>query len=148
MPGSSRREKGAKLYGEFDWFMFSSNSTKAIGMVDFQSACRRILSISRNLVPMRQKQKTEKLDWLDSRNTITGMYDDERSNLMRYRFANSCRENSNSHFHSATLHCLVAYATVLIDLSMVSIVAVDLPLPIPNREVKPDNADDTTNVEK
>lgn len=76
------------------------------------------------------------------------MYDDERSSLMRYRFANSCRENSNSHFHSATLHCLVAYATVLIDLSMVSIVAVDLPLPIPNREVKPDNADDTTNVEK
>ena len=34
--GSRRREKGVKLYGEFDWFMFSSNSTKAIGMVDFR----------------------------------------------------------------------------------------------------------------
>ena len=148
MPGSSRREKGVKLYGEFDWFMFSRNSTKAIGMVDFRSVCRRLLSISRILVSMRQKQKTEKLDRLDSRNAITGMYNDERFNLMRYRFANSCRKNSNSHFHYATLHCLVAYATVLIDLSMVSKVAVDVPLPIPNREVKPDNADDTTNVGK
>ena len=67
---------------------------------------------------------------------------------MRYKFANSCWKNSHSYILSATLHCLVAYATVLIKLSMVSIVAVDLPLPIPNREVKPDNADDTTNVGK
>lgn len=67
---------------------------------------------------------------------------------MRYSFADYHWTDFSYYLHCATLHCLVAYATVLIDLSMVSIVAVDLPLPIPNREVKPDNADDTTNVEK
>ena len=67
---------------------------------------------------------------------------------MRYCFADCHRTDFSCYLHRATLHCLVAYATVLIDLSMVSIVAVDLPLPIPNREVKPDNADDTTNVGK
>lgn len=62
MPGSSRREKGVKLYGEFDWFMFSSNCIKAFGIVGYGSACRRIISITRDLVYLRQKQKTEKLD--------------------------------------------------------------------------------------
>lgn len=67
---------------------------------------------------------------------------------MRYSFADCHWPDFSCCLHCATLHCLVAYATVLIDLSMVSIVAVDRPLPIPNREVKPDNADDTTNVGK
>ena len=80
--------------------------------------------------------------------TVVVLYFDKYVELMRYSFADCRWTDFSCYIHCATLHCLVAYATDLIDLSMVSIVAVDLPLPIPNREVKTDNADDTTNVGK
>jgi len=63
---------------------------------------------------------------------------------MRYLLADNVGERSNDHIFGAVLHCLVAYATLIKDDSRVKFMsAVDLPLPIPNREVKPERADGT-----
>ena len=63
---------------------------------------------------------------------------------MRYLRADNVGERSNDHIFGAVLHCLVAYATLIKDDSRVKFMsAVDLPLPIPNREVKPERADGT-----
>lgn len=62
---------------------------------------------------------------------------------MRYLLADNVGERSNFHIPGAVLHCLVAYATLIKDDSRVTRSAVVLPLPIPNREVKPERADGT-----
>ena len=63
---------------------------------------------------------------------------------MRYLLADNVGKRSNGYIFGAVLHCLVAYATLIKDDSRVkSMSAVDLPLPIPNREVKPERADGT-----
>lgn len=62
---------------------------------------------------------------------------------MRYQLADNVGKRSNNYILGAVLHCLVAHATLIKDVSRVALSAVDLPLPIPNREVKPERADGT-----
>ena len=63
---------------------------------------------------------------------------------MRYQLTDNVGKRSNFYIPGAVLRCLVAYATLIKDDSRVkSMSAVDLPLPIPNREVKPERADGT-----
>ena len=57
---------------------------------------------------------------------------------MRYLLTDYLGEHSNNHIISAILRCLV-----LLRLIEAIISVVDLPLPIPNREVKPERADGT-----
>lgn len=148
MPGSSRREKGVKLYGESDWSRFDCNNIYVVGCLVIKPACRRVISNTYGVVVLWENKETENQDWLGNRDIIVPLHFDKYVELMRFSFADCHWIDYNYYLNCATLHCLVAYATVLIDLSMVSIVAVALPLPIPNREVKPDNADDTTEVGK
>ena len=44
MPGSPRREKGVKLYGEFDWSRFYCDIIYGVGCLVFKPACRRVIS--------------------------------------------------------------------------------------------------------
>lgn len=88
------------------------------------------------------------MDRLDRGNTITYVCFGKCDKLMRYSIANCHSKFSNSSIHYAVLRCPVAKTTKLMVLSKVFIATVKIPLPIPNREVKAVNADDTAKAGK
>ena len=147
MPGSSRCEKGVKLYGESDWSRFYCNIIYGVGCLVVKPACRSVVSNTYGVV-VSQNKETENPVRLGDGDIIVSLYFDKYVELMRYSFADCHWIGFSYCLYCATLYCLVAYATVLIDLSKVSIAAVDIPLPFPNREVKPESADDTAIVGK
>lgn len=77
------------------------------------------------------------------RNTTAILFYQRGIVSMRYLFADNVGKRSNNYILGAVLHCLVAYATLIKDDSRVAMSAEDLPLPIPNREVKSERADGT-----
>ena len=143
MLGSARPEKDVKSTGEFDWWNFFSDGHLSCMCSSMWPVNRRGVFDTHIEDAVLQIGPTEKWDWLGSRNTATILFYHRGIACIRYQLADNVGERSNNHIFGAVLRCLVAYATLIKDDSRVAMSAEDLPLPIPNREVKTERADGT-----
>ena len=115
MLGSSRREKGVKIYGEFDWWHFYSN-VNCLGWNPYSRcvSCSKLYGTFITII-LRQKSQTEKLDRLGIGNDTFVLCKHKFNVIVQYMPAYYASLDSNNFIYYAVLFCLVAYATVLIN---------------------------------